>query len=991
MRRVFIPLLIALFSLCGQAIAAPQSSLNSTSAPQTAVQPKVISEKECPDLRIYTFGGGELFKKVFNTISLLIYGNASNGEIAKSFNAILRLAMAIGAFCAAYTAFSKESFVPIFRSFFLPSLAISGLLIVPRSDVFIHDLLDSKVPDTKAYTIRKVSNAPFFMVKVCTMISTLSYHITHSLESVSHGVDSPTYNWTGHIYAGDSLLQSNKMRITDRTLEDNFREFCRECAWRDIGIGLYSKDDLVTSQNLMQFLEDNTSRIRTMFYREKDSGSDKNGKALRGAHSKAVTCHEAIQTINQKLQGADISSKQIALGELGSEFTYLMGQSQKGSSNLSNLIKQQIAIQTLGEELPGSFEGFAVKRAEAHQRENQKILGALGAKSIVAMRNFFEAIVYMVFPLMIIMSLASFGVSALSNWIQFVLWVNLWPPFYVVINFLLDSIWHFKRHLIPGDSSTLTVSSSEGLCNLYESMESIAAIALAFVPYLSWVLMKGGVSQMVHLASSLMGPAQSAAGQAASESTSGSYSFGNVSMGNASAHNHDAFRQSFSGHLSRGSVTLDEGAGTMTYAEGSDQMFLRQSDSYLREGITKSDSFNRAVQNQRSSADMAVKEESLATSNSITETANKAVGFVDSLSKNINQGNSLNAQSSSHMQEMFHNATSIADDYAKTYGMSRDSAVREMAEIGLGGGAFGFKAGGSASINEGATKTEGDSLSERASMSNQFMEQLQVAKNWSSAELSSEMNSQDLRAHEDFVNSWNKTESQTNQLRAAQSHQESLSRVDSWASSENLAIQQNLNQKYVDFLRDEFDGDMGKVSQAVEGSYSEESGQHLLSKFVSEYLPKELPDQTVATSYESFKSELPSGLSERVSPRIEEGNEMSSGHLGGLNSKSSILNSREELQSQITSHERGSQEELRSNKKVANEKSGQMKVSAVSTTKEQTVRKAAAEHGVYSAKILGKVENFFNEPRKIKSSPSWIQVNKQMQNPESHWENREKD
>ncbi|HNA61982.1 MAG TPA: hypothetical protein PKW79_02780, partial [Rhabdochlamydiaceae bacterium] len=46
------------------------------------------------DLAIHTYGGGELLEKVFNSISMLIYGNTSSG-IDKTFNGILRIVLAV--------------------------------------------------------------------------------------------------------------------------------------------------------------------------------------------------------------------------------------------------------------------------------------------------------------------------------------------------------------------------------------------------------------------------------------------------------------------------------------------------------------------------------------------------------------------------------------------------------------------------------------------------------------------------------------------------------------------------------------------------------------------------------------------------------------------------------------------------------------------------------------------------------------------------------
>jgi conjugal transfer mating pair stabilization protein TraG len=320
--------------------------------------------------------------------------------------------------------------------------------------------------------------------------------------------------------------------------------------FRDLGLGIYSKEDLIQAPNILTFLAENTSRIRTVNYKEistDNSSSTENG---------FIPCREAIQKMNALFDKKTGNTKEILIGEISNDFQFLLKQKATGETELRNLIKQQIAINILKEEIPGTLNSFASKRAELLQKENQKILGALGANSIVAMRNFFEATIYMVFPLVVLLCLLSFGIKPLLNWTHFILWVNSWPPFYVVVKFLLNSIWEFRTKHTYGDSFGLTIFTSEGLTDLYSSMESIAAIAMAFIPFLSWILLKGGVSQMVQLASSLMSPAQSAASTAAAEKTYGNYNYGNMSVDNTNAYNAQTNRQTYSGFLSTGSVSL---------------------------------------------------------------------------------------------------------------------------------------------------------------------------------------------------------------------------------------------------------------------------------------------------------------------------------------------------------------------------------------------------------------------------------------------------
>jgi len=91
----------------------------------------------------------------------------------------------------------------------------------------------------------------------------------------------------------------------------------------------------------------------------------------------------------------------------------------KSTQTLEELKNQKMFIETIKEEMPGTLNSFAAKRAEMIQKENQKLLGALGASSIVAMKNFFEAIILLMFPIILIMCLVSSSLKPMGSWLQF--------------------------------------------------------------------------------------------------------------------------------------------------------------------------------------------------------------------------------------------------------------------------------------------------------------------------------------------------------------------------------------------------------------------------------------------------------------------------------------------------------------------------------------------------------------------------------------------
>lgn len=805
------------------------------------------------DLAIHTYGGGELLQRVFQSISMLIYGNSKNG-LDQTFNGILRIALAIGGFCCICLAFFREKFEPLIKNFFLPAIAIMSCLLVPRTTVYIQDHLAQKAMSANSPSLFKVEHVPFFLGKLASLVSSISHKFTNGLESVAHGVNDQLYDWTGHIYAGENFFLTKKCHIANPVLEDNFREFCRECVYRDLGIGIYSKEDFIHAPNLLQFLEKNTSRIRTVLYRELGvDGKDKTGQ------SSLIPCRDAIKKMNALFNKDTGNTKDILMGEIGNDFQFLLNQKNSGNAELRKLIKQQISINLLKEEVPGTLNSFASKRAELLQKENQKILGALGANSIVAMRNFFEAVIYMVFPLIILVSLLSFGLKPLLNWVQFVLWVNTWPPFYVVVKFLLNSIWEFRTKHTFGDSFNLTLFTSEGLSDLYSSMESIAAISMAFIPYLSWILLKGGVSQMVHLSSSIMSPAQSAAATTSAEKTYGNYSYGNVNLDNENAYNAQTFRQTYSGFLSTGSLSLDSGTETLTYAHDAKKYFLKQGDSHLRHGLIKTHALNSLTQNSLTDTGSLIKEGTETFAESYSDMSTSTVNFVHSLSQQSQEGSSHNSYLTTSQQESLQYLQSKIDENGHSKTIGENASWNENASGSLGasfGGPFkgivaSLHAGAGGSYQDGVAKSEAYNTLEKTSEAETFQKHLTNILSISDGTVASIMGEEGVKLHQDAQNSFNKTLASSEQLKIACTKYEALSSLKSQSESNSLTVQENLNQQFVQYVYDEL-GDKGKAAEILGMPNEIPEKQAHIQKFIDNYKPKNPINKTERNLNESY-------------------------------------------------------------------------------------------------------------------------------------------
>jgi conjugal transfer mating pair stabilization protein TraG len=397
---------------------------------------------------IHTHGNGELLEQVFKAISKILYGDSSN-KLEATFNALIKISLTVGAFSALLIAFFRQKFEPLIRSFLIPSLIIVGFLLIPRTSV---EIVEASDPEKK----RKPIEVPFFLGKFAAWTS-YSFEGLHHLFKKAIG---DNYPWTANIYEGKNFLKHRSVPFSDSAQEESFREFCRECVFRDLDLGLYTKKELGEAPDLLEFLATRTSEKRALFYK-----------------GQPLSCKDAFEEIKKSIESQSFEP----IGQID----FLFGAPK------NRLSFQKIAIDLLQEEIFRPDLKF----------QNKESWGALGAVAFMSLRSFFEAILYLLFPLIVLLSLLTFGLRTALLWIRSLIWVYSWPIFYLAIDLFLNALWKFRAA-----DKALNLANGDQLAALYSSMEMIACACVASVPLLSWFMIKGGVSQLVHV--SLPGPAK---------------------------------------------------------------------------------------------------------------------------------------------------------------------------------------------------------------------------------------------------------------------------------------------------------------------------------------------------------------------------------------------------------------------------------------------------------------------------------------------------
>ena len=425
---------------------------------------------------IQTYGGGDLLTTVFTAIGKILYGDADG--LKATFRALVNISLLIGAFCCICTAFFRQQFSPLIRSFLLPGVAIVGLLLVPKTDIQIKDMRTGQ--SSERITV------PFALGK----FAYYNNFLFHKLESLfSDAVGKDRYPWTQKF--GKISPFHPQPKSLPSYQEENMREFCRECVFRDLGLGLYTRDDLRKEGDLLKFFEEKTAKNRSfvLIGPEKNENQPEEDKKEIAYVSKRVSCQEGIKKISESL-GSEIKDPD---GQLSSISSLLADEKIKDKNPIPP--KQKLAIDFLKEEIS---PGFAPAK-----KEGVGIVSS-AADSLLALRGFIEALLYLVFPLVILLALLSFGVQTLIHWTKLVLWVSIWPLFYVAVNLFLNSIWAARR-----PSGDLTLESIDNLRDLYGTIEIVGLAAAISVPILAWLFLKGGISQIAAMTANLTQSSQS--------------------------------------------------------------------------------------------------------------------------------------------------------------------------------------------------------------------------------------------------------------------------------------------------------------------------------------------------------------------------------------------------------------------------------------------------------------------------------------------------
>ncbi len=807
------------------------------------------------EMTIVTYGGGEVLFKVFTAIKMLFDSN--------TIKILAYLMAAITSLSVIFTSYFSSSSEGLIKNFLLPILVLTIFCFSVKTTVSIEDKLslnqgginpisnEAFEPNNQNVTHEVMSSwdvegVPFVVGFIAKGISSIGYKLTSAVENVFHTVDDDKYTKTGMIFGAETALDMNEIIINDGNLDSNLRTFCKTCMLYDLALGFYTVQDIKNENCLLNFLKENTAKSRYMNYVSSSKES--------GNNSELISCKEAIDKISEKLGkgGHEVHHQQKKQIFKHLPIAYQALTKQSGDS--AEMIQQLLVGSVIADEI--SSEAFASKRAALQQKTIWKTTGGFADSTVTTTRSVIEALVYasiiFVIPLMFLPS----GYSYLKNWVWLLVWIQLWPPFYVILDYIsLIALRGQAEGLFDSENAgtcCLTIYNTIGLSNVYGNISAYAKSMKILIPPISYAILQGGVGSFVHMTSSMMGATQQAASMAASDQVSGNYGFANTNMNTGGFANTSYGQQNYGSSLTSGYLRQDNVRGSTMYS--SNDSTVQENMSRFSFGVSEDKAIQSSLTSTLSSSTTAHEASTSSLNSSISNAARSAKDYTSHLAHDSSYSIAGSASESQDYSKSAQFCESQIDSFARDHNISNQAAWEIFGSVGAKLPFDSVSAGLSARYGLISNDTYNDAMS--VSESQDFREAYNQVQNHAVNNSHNETDGEGYRLANSFTSSTDQMKSASESYSATLDKLNQASETANFYNAHNFTERQDLSQKMLDYAVEDRGYSVNDFKDLIHNENRSEELIEVISGFSSTRLPAELSPQNYVEPVDSHDSSI---------------------------------------------------------------------------------------------------------------------------------------
>lgn len=730
-------------------------------------------------------------------------------------------------------------------------------LFLPRVTVKVTDLHTPALPGAI------VANVPFGLAFFASMTSGAGKAVTEKMEAVFALPNDVRYQTSGMIFGARMVEESSRWRIADPVFAGNVSRMVRQCVFYGIMLGHIDLNELRITPDVWQFIETNAaSPLRAFDYRTRTAAGESRTivPCARGIADLARQWRSQITVAQGPFARSlfpgvsDETAKRLLLSRLPVSHTYLIGVSRDAGA----IMRQQMMINALDDGMrdwlsevgnDAALNGYMKARADLQTRAVYKTTGLQAEKWVPMLRIVFECLYYGGFPIALVLMLTPLGLTVVRGYFSGFVWLQSWGPLYAILHYIvMEGLAAETQAQLAGNGIALV--SQLGVRSVIQDTAAMAGYLSMSVPFIALGLMFGA-SRFASLATSMLAPAQRAAGTAAEEGTQGNISWGNTSFDTHAFNRLEANRTSTSASFNTGVFDVMTGGGgrATTFAGGAQAVDASGTVSQTIWSAQAGTQVRNAVSEQIGEQRSFAASESERYSQSATAAYNDALSFgrtaANSSSYTTAEGHAWQNQ----VRDAHSQLQSAAENLSQNTGLSMEQSAQLIASAGLGGDKGIFKGGLSGKyMGQGQTR-------EHWQEAQNIAEQYQVQQNFETLRTASQNttfsqgNEEVARAGDTMTASHNRAESHAADLNTTLSRVENLERLRSDMEENSASFNLNLANRALEIGAGEHNGSIVEAEQAARNDpdlgrrWSRTAADELVESAVNGHRPGWFTDQ----------------------------------------------------------------------------------------------------------------------------------------------------
>lgn len=661
-------------------------------------------------MEVIVFGGGEIYRDVFNAMALM---TGTNG-----LSSLLRLAFVLGVVISMLTMMMTLNAGYIMKWFLVATMTY-GILWVPKVQIHVTDRTNPTLAGAD------IANVPWGVGVVASLTTTVGARVIDLAETAFSEPSDARYSANGMVFGAKLYENLQDADFHDAVFDTNMQEFIKACVFYDLLSGHFTTQELQYADDLWAYVTVTkpTNPARSATWTANDGTTS------------VVSCPDMVTNLNVGWNAALTDSMSVfgkrlnpnvpdpqaatkLAAQLGNLNLAMMGVSQSASETF----RQALMIKAMKRGVTSfsadagatSVDLWAETQAELQTKKSQKTIAAMAEKAIPILKIVVEVLFIGMFPVLFpAFLMPKLGPQMVQGYFGGFVFLQVWGPMYVILHKVMMSAAATKSvaaAYMPGAATGLRLGNMDAISSVNADIALAAGAMTMMIPFLAGALTKGAMTISGH-SEAMLGQFKGGAEAGAHMATTG-----NISMANTAYENHSWNNRSANRHVTD---EHREDAGNRTYTTAFGDRVTETSAGGLiaQSGMSSTGYKFNATHAQSAAYTEAAgiaSERGQAIRNSATQGFSRAhaeaAQVIDSVTTGTTDTASWGESQNNAWKEGKSQVQQVSEQLHQKYGFEKSSVgnimVQAAGELGLSAGGPGGKGGyAKASLGGSASRT----------------------------------------------------------------------------------------------------------------------------------------------------------------------------------------------------------------------------------------------------------------------------------------------